>query len=179
MHAPRGTGWIVSWPRIRLTCRARGFRGSSRSGHVTLDGKPAKPGDKVRKGAVVTLTEPPAEPSLLEPEDIPLDVLYEDADLLVINKPPGLVVHPAAGHARHTLVHALLAHCAHALGDRRRAAPGHRPPAGQGHERLPGGGEERCGARTSFEAIRGADGDENLSGAGAGLLCRGAQRDHR
>jgi len=82
-----------------------------KSGHVTLNGKPARPGDKVRTGAVVTVTEPPAEPSLLEPEEIPLDVLYEDTDLLVLNKPPGLVVHPAAGHTRHTLVHALLAHC--------------------------------------------------------------------
>jgi 23S rRNA pseudouridine1911/1915/1917 synthase len=82
-----------------------------KNGHVTLAGKPAKSGDKVRAGAIVTLTEPPAEPTLLEPEDIPLDVLFEDPDLLVLNKPPGLVVHPAAGHARHTLVHALLAHC--------------------------------------------------------------------
>ncbi len=83
-----------------------------KQGHATLEGKPAKPGDKVRLGAVVALTEPPAEPTLLEPEDIPLDILFEDADLVVLNKPPGLVVHPAAGHARHTLVHALLAHCA-------------------------------------------------------------------
>jgi 23S rRNA pseudouridine1911/1915/1917 synthase len=83
-----------------------------KAGHVTLEGKPARPADKVRGGALVTLTEPPAEPVLLEPEDIPLDVLFEDSDLLVLNKPPGLVVHPAAGHSRHTLVHALLAHCA-------------------------------------------------------------------
>jgi 23S rRNA pseudouridine1911/1915/1917 synthase len=83
-----------------------------KQGHVTLAGKPAKPGDKVRNDALVTITEPPAEPSLLEPEEIPLDILFEDSDLLVLNKPPGLVVHPAAGHARHTLVHALLAHCA-------------------------------------------------------------------
>jgi len=82
-----------------------------KQGHVTLEGRPARPSDKVKRGALVTLTEPPAEPSLLEPEAIPLDILFEDADLLVINKPPGLVVHPAAGHARHTLVHALLAHC--------------------------------------------------------------------
>jgi 23S rRNA pseudouridine1911/1915/1917 synthase len=82
-----------------------------KQGHVTLAGKPAKPGEKLRPGALVTLTEPPAEPTLLEPEDIPLDILFEDADLLVLNKPPGLVVHPAAGHSRHTLVHALLAHC--------------------------------------------------------------------
>jgi 23S rRNA pseudouridine1911/1915/1917 synthase len=83
-----------------------------KQGHVTLGGKPAKPSEKVRRGAVVTVREPPAEPSLLEAEEIPLDVLYEDEDLLVINKPAGLVVHPAAGHSRHTLVHALLAHCA-------------------------------------------------------------------
>jgi 23S rRNA pseudouridine1911/1915/1917 synthase len=82
-----------------------------KAGHVTLDGKPVKPGEKLRKGALVALTEPPAEPALLEPEEIPLDILYEDADLLVINKPPGMVVHPAAGHSRHTLVHALLGHC--------------------------------------------------------------------
>ena len=82
-----------------------------KEGHVTLDGKAAKPGDKVRKGTVVSVTEPPAEPMLLEPENIPLDVLFEDEDLLVLNKPAGLVVHPAAGHSRHTLVHALLAHC--------------------------------------------------------------------
>src|SRR5580700_4145360 len=82
-----------------------------KQGHVTLEGRPARPSDKLKRGALVALTEPPAEPSQLEPEAIPLDVLFEDADLLVINKPPGLVVHPAAGHARHTLVHALLAHC--------------------------------------------------------------------
>jgi 23S rRNA pseudouridine1911/1915/1917 synthase len=82
-----------------------------KGGHALLDGKPARPSDKVRTGAEVTLTEPPVEPTLLTPEDIPLDVLYEDTDLLVLNKPPGLVVHPAAGHARHTLVNALLAHC--------------------------------------------------------------------
>jgi len=82
-----------------------------KDGHVSLNGKPAKPGDKVRTGALVALTEPPAEPTLLEPEDIPLNILFEDSDLLVLNKPPGMVVHPAAGHSRHTLVHALLAHC--------------------------------------------------------------------
>jgi len=82
-----------------------------KDGHVTVNGKPAKSSEKVRTGWMVTVEEPPAEPTLLEPEAIPLDVLFEDADLLVLNKPPGLVVHPAAGHPRHTLVHALLAHC--------------------------------------------------------------------
>ena len=82
-----------------------------RQGHATLDGKPSRPAEKVRTGDLVAVTEPPAEPTLLEAEEIPLDILFEDSDLLVLNKPPGLVVHPAAGHARHTLVHALLAHC--------------------------------------------------------------------
>jgi 23S rRNA pseudouridine1911/1915/1917 synthase len=99
-----------------------------KQGHVTLAGKPAKPSDTVRNGALVAITEPPAEPTLLEPEDIPLDVLYEDPDLLVLNKPPGLVIHPAAGHARHTLVHALLAHCGtlSAIGGQQRPGIVHR-----------------------------------------------------
>jgi 23S rRNA pseudouridine1911/1915/1917 synthase len=82
-----------------------------KDGHVKLQGKPAKPSEKVRRGEIVAVEEPPAEPTLLEAEDIPLSILYEDKDLLVLNKPPGMVVHPAVGHARHTLVNALLAHC--------------------------------------------------------------------
>ncbi|HEY9828163.1 MAG TPA: RluA family pseudouridine synthase [Stenomitos sp.] len=62
-------------------------------------------------GDVVTLTVPPPVPLDLEPEAIPLTVLYEDEHLLIVNKPAGLVVHPAPGHATGTLVHALLAHC--------------------------------------------------------------------
>ena len=116
-------------PQFRVDARAAGDRldrylaaqlprlsrsrvqGLIKEGHVTLEGKPARPAEKVRTGAVITVTEPPAEPALLEAEEIALDVLFEDADLLVLNKPPGMVVHPAAGHSRHTLVHALLAHC--------------------------------------------------------------------
>lgn len=82
-----------------------------RQGHVTVDGRAVKPGETIRAGALISLTEPPSEPVLLEPESIPLEILHEDPDLLVINKPPGMVIHPAAGHSRHTLVHALLAHC--------------------------------------------------------------------
>ena len=54
---------------------------------------------------------PPAEQLNIEPEDIPLDVLYEDEDLIVVNKPKGMVVHPALGHYTGTLVNALLYHC--------------------------------------------------------------------
>jgi 23S rRNA pseudouridine1911/1915/1917 synthase len=80
-------------------------------GHVTLDGKAAKPSQKLSEGQTVTLTIPPAVETASRPEAIPLEVLFEDRDLIVINKPAGLVVHPAAGHASGTLVNALLARC--------------------------------------------------------------------
>ena len=81
-------------------------------GHIRVNGRPAKPSHHPRAGEVVSLSWPEPDPPQARPEDIPLDILYEDDDLLVVNKPPGLVVHPAAGHATHTLVNALLHHCA-------------------------------------------------------------------
>lgn len=66
---------------------------------------------KVKPGSRIHLTIPDAQPVDLQPEDIPLDILYEDDSLLILNKPAGLVVHPAAGHEDGTLVNALLAHC--------------------------------------------------------------------
>jgi 23S rRNA pseudouridine1911/1915/1917 synthase len=82
-----------------------------REGFVTIDGHAATPSRKLRAGERVTLRVPEPVPAGSLPEDIALDILYEDADLIVINKPPGLVVHPAAGHATGTLVNALLHHC--------------------------------------------------------------------
>jgi 23S rRNA pseudouridine1911/1915/1917 synthase len=81
-------------------------------GHIRVNGRPAKPSHHPKAGEVVSVTWPAAEPCGARPEVIPLDILYEDEDLLAVNKPPGLVVHPAAGHAAHTLVNALLHHCA-------------------------------------------------------------------
>ena len=77
---------------------------------VTLNGSPARPRDLVRSGDRVEVNEPPPEKIDNQPEAIPVDVLYEDEDLIVINKPAGLVVHPGAGHREHTLVNALLHH---------------------------------------------------------------------
>jgi 23S rRNA pseudouridine1911/1915/1917 synthase len=71
----------------------------------------AKPGQRVRAGDAVEVDVPPAEPIELVAEDLPLAVLYEDAELIVVDKQAGLVVHPAAGHARGTLVNALVFHC--------------------------------------------------------------------
>ena len=82
-----------------------------RSGHITADGRHVKPHHKLAAQAELAVAIPAPAPVALTPEALPLDVLYEDADIIVVNKPAGLVVHPAAGHASGTLVNALLAHC--------------------------------------------------------------------
>jgi 23S rRNA pseudouridine1911/1915/1917 synthase len=81
-------------------------------GHIRIDGKIVKPTHHPRAGETVVIQRPETRPTLAQPEAIPLDVLYEDADLVVLNKPAGLVVHPAVGNQEHTLVNALLHHCA-------------------------------------------------------------------
>ena len=81
-----------------------------RSGCVRRNGAKARPRDLVRSGDQIELNEPPPEKIDNQPEAIPLDVIFEDDDLIVINKPAGLVVHPGAGHRKHTLVNALLHH---------------------------------------------------------------------
>jgi len=94
------------WPDVSRTRLARVMK----SGGVTLAGKPAAPRDKASAGDVVRVSLPDAEPSTLDAESIPLDIVYEDRHLLVVNKPAGMVVHPGAGVRQGTLVHALLAH---------------------------------------------------------------------
>ncbi len=82
-----------------------------RIGFVRLNGATTRPRQLLRTGDKIEVTEPPPEKIDARPEPIPLDVLFEDNDLIVINKPAGLVVHPGAGHREHTLVNALLSHC--------------------------------------------------------------------
>ena len=77
-------------------------------GYVNRNGKPAKKNDKLNIGDEVSVTVPEAKPVDIAPKDIPLEIVYEDEDVLVINKPKGLVVHPAAGHQDDTLVNGLL-----------------------------------------------------------------------
>ena len=84
-------------------------------GLVTCGGRPVRKNAKTASGAVYRLTLPEAQPVALVAQAIPLDVVYEDADVLVINKPKGMVVHPAAGHADGTLVNALLHYCGDSL----------------------------------------------------------------
>ncbi|MBI5047813.1 MAG: RluA family pseudouridine synthase [Deltaproteobacteria bacterium] len=80
-------------------------------GLVSLNDKPAKAGAKIKAGGRISITIPEPQPVKAEPEKIPLDILYEDKHIIVINKPPGLTVHPGAGRAKGTLVNALLHHC--------------------------------------------------------------------
>ena len=84
-------------------------------GAVTLGGKPAKKNTKTAPGDVVEVALPDPQPVEVVPQNIPLDIVYEDGDVIVVNKPVGLVVHPAPGHPDGTLVNALLYHCGASL----------------------------------------------------------------
>ena len=84
-------------------------------GAVTVDGKPANKKDTPKAGAVIAIELPEPQNVDILPEDIPLEIVYEDDDLLVVNKPKGMVVHPAAGHYSGTLVNALMFHCGDSL----------------------------------------------------------------
>ncbi|HEY92889.1 MAG TPA: RluA family pseudouridine synthase [Dehalococcoidia bacterium] len=79
-------------------------------GHITVNDRMTKTGLKLNIGDRLTVTIPPATPNPLSPEAIPLNIIYEDDDLLVIDKLAGLAIHPAPGHLSHTLVNAILSH---------------------------------------------------------------------
>lgn len=78
---------------------------------ITVNGMPGRARDKVAEGDLIEFEVPEPESADILPEDIPLDILYEDRDVIVVNKPKGMVVHPAAGHYSGTLVNALMYHC--------------------------------------------------------------------
>ena len=82
-----------------------------REQYILLNGKPAKPRDSVKSGDSISLALPEAVPDIAAPQDIPLDILYEDEHILVLHKEHGIVVHPAPGNPDGTLVNALLHHC--------------------------------------------------------------------
>src|SRR5437764_13504522 len=91
---------------------------------ITVNGNAARPRDPVRAGDIIEVREPEVEKIEAQPQAMPLEILFEDDDLLVINKPAGLVVHPGAGHQQHTLVNALLAHCENLSGIGGKERPG-------------------------------------------------------
>ncbi len=80
-------------------------------GHVLVNGKVEKASLKVKEGDEISVDIPESVPLQVQKEDIPLDIVYEDKDILIINKPQGMVVHPSAGHHEHTLVNAIMNHC--------------------------------------------------------------------
>lgn len=86
-----------------------------KDGNVLVNEKCAKASTKPSAGDLVCITFPPAQDLTVEPENIPLDILYEDQDVIIVNKPKGMVVHPAAGHYSGTLVNALMYHCRDSL----------------------------------------------------------------
>jgi 23S rRNA pseudouridine1911/1915/1917 synthase len=107
---------LDAWLRRQFPAMSRGaIQRLIEEGHITVNGAQTKPTHTPRAGDVVRVEWPEAKPAAAQPEDIPLDILYEDEALLVLNKPSGLVVHPAAGNEEHTLVNALLHHCAGGL----------------------------------------------------------------
>ncbi len=92
------------------------FQKLIRSGNVTIQGKPVtKTGTTVDVGDLISVLLPKPQSVDIKPQDIPLDILYEDDDLLVVNKPKGMVVHPSPGHYEDTLVNAVLFHCKDSL----------------------------------------------------------------
>ena len=95
-----------------------------RAGDVHLQGETARTRETVHAGDIVRLTEPPLQEIEAQAEEIPLQILFEDDDLLVLDKPAGLVVHPGAGNQTHTLVNALLHHCANLSGIGGKQRPG-------------------------------------------------------
>jgi 23S rRNA pseudouridine1911/1915/1917 synthase len=103
---------LDSWLRERLTTVSRGaIQRLIEGGNILVNGKTVKPTHKPRAGERVEVRWPEPKQAAALPEAIPLDILHEDEVLLVLNKPPGLVVHPASGHEANTLVNALLHHC--------------------------------------------------------------------
>lgn len=105
--------WLIMQKTLELT--RSGLQRIMEQGSVLCNGRIASKNVRLHGGEQVTVTLPEPEQLELQSEPIPLDIVYEDADLLVVNKPKGMVVHPAPGHTTGTLVHALLYYCSDQL----------------------------------------------------------------
>ncbi len=100
--------WLAA--RLPGLSRAR-IQALIRAGNITVEGGAAREHRRLKAGQCVRVVIPPPQPAKPAAQNIPLDIVYQDADIIVINKPAGMVVHPAPGHAAGTLVNALLHHC--------------------------------------------------------------------
>lgn len=101
--------WLAAQTELSLTRSA--VQQLVEKGGILRNGRQPKKNDKLQAGDTVTVEIPEPEPTDVLPQNIPIDIIYEDTELLVVNKPKGMVVHPAPGHADGTLVNALLYHC--------------------------------------------------------------------
>lgn len=113
--SPEDTGkrldaWLAAQPELSLTRSA--VQQLLEQGQITKNSKAAKKNNKLQTGDTVAVSVPEPQPLDVLPQDIPLEIVFEDDELLVVNKPKGMVVHPAPGHPDGTLVNALLYHCA-------------------------------------------------------------------
>jgi 23S rRNA pseudouridine1911/1915/1917 synthase len=103
---------LDAWLRLKVPSLSRGaIQRLIDEGLIRVNGKAVKPTHTPRAGELVEVELPDPKPAQALPEEIPLNILYEDKSLLVLDKPPGIVVHPASGHETKTLVNALLHHC--------------------------------------------------------------------
>ncbi len=174
-------GWIISWQRGCPICRARGSQtlikeGRVRKGEATI----GDPNFRVKPGESYAVTVPPPIAAEPQPQDIPLVILHEDDDIVVIDKQAGLVVHPAAGNLDGTLVNALLAHCGASLkGIGGVARPGIVHRLDKDTSGVTGRGQERARNEEPRQAIRRAQGGTRLSRARLGRAARAFRIDRR
>ena len=118
------SGRLDSYLAAKLELSRSRVSGLVAEGLVRVDGRPPKKSDAVAPGQVMEVVVPPPTPIEAVPQDIPVDIVFEDEHLVVVNKQPGLVVHPAPGHADGTLVNALLHHVGDLSGIGGRLRPG-------------------------------------------------------
>jgi 23S rRNA-/tRNA-specific pseudouridylate synthase len=144
--------------RISSLSRSR-VKALIEEGRLTRDGAAVPdPSQPVRSGATYRLEEPPSRSAAPQAERIPLDILFEDRHLIVLDKAAGLVVHPAPGHAGGTLVNAILGHAGDEMeGIGGEARPRHRPSPGQGHLGHHGGRKEPAGPPCCTQAFHDRD----------------------
>lgn len=124
--APPGAGRLDRWLAEQLPVSRSRLKALILSGEITVDGQTVRPSLRLDGGEQIAVSLPPPPPSELVAQDIPVDILYEDAHLLVVSKPTGMVVHPAKGHPDGTLVNALLHHIRDGGGDPGRPGIVHR-----------------------------------------------------
>ena len=174
------SGRLDTFLREKFPAASRGnLQRLIEQGHIRVNGRMVKPTHSPRAGEQIEIHWPEARPAEAQPEAIPLDILFEDKSLLVLNKPAGLVVHPAAGHEEHTLVNALLHHCRGSLsGIGGVARPGIVHRLEQGNQRLPRGGQKRWNAPRAIGPVCGAPGRKIYNAIVCGELARESGEIH-